>query len=279
LTTGHWVYTIPLIAVAIYLAVCFFYYFFQERLIFVPLGTLTDDAVIELGQEFSEVFLDGVEGGHIHALHLKAKNPRGCILYFHGNTGHITRWGPIAEELHSFGFDVFVPDYRGYGKSRGLRTQETLYADALLCYEHLLKSYPESKICIYGRSLGSAMATWLSAHSNSGGVVLEAPFDSLKNVALYYLKIFPAGMLLKFDFRNELYLKASKANILIVHGTKDRIVPYRCGFSLYKSAKAKAEMVTVPGGHHGDLNGYPIFRDKLKAFFDKHFAVPRKEDA
>lgn len=267
----HWIYTIPLLMAAIYLAVCIFYYVFQERFIFVPLGTLSDDVAIELGTEFTEVFLNGVEGGRIHALHIKVAKPKGCILYFHGHTGHISRWGPIAEELTSFGFDVFVPDYRGYGKSRGARSQEILYSDALLCYNYLKESRPEEKICIYGRSLGTAMASWLAGRTHSGGVVLETPFNNLQDVAAYHTKIIPVGFLLKYGFRNELHLKYSKSPILIAHGTKDKVVPYRCGFSLFKTAKLKAEMVTIPGGHHSDLNGYPVFRERLQAFFDKHF--------
>ena len=271
LSIGFWIYGVPCIAIAVYIGVCVFYYVFQERLIFVPLGILSQDAEVELGSEFTEVYLDGVEEGRIHALHIRVKNPKGCILYFHGNTGHISRWGPIAEELTSFGFDVFVPDYRGYGKSSGVRTQETLYADALTCFDYVRAIYPEREICIYGRSLGSAMASWLAGRTHPGGVVLETPFNNLRDVAAYHTKILPVSFLLKYGFRNELHLKHSDSPILIAHGTKDIIVPYRCGFSLYKTIKSKAEMVTIPGGHHGDLNGFPVFRERLQAFFDKNF--------
>lgn len=271
MSVDHWIYTVPILLIVIYVAVCVFYFFFQERLIFVPLGTLSEDAEIELAAEFTETFLDGIAGGRIHAIHIKVPEPKGCILYFHGNTGHIARWAPIAEELTTFGFDVFVPDYRGYGKSRGERSQEILYSDALLCYQHLKKIYPEKKLCLYGRSLGSAMASWLAARTHCGAVVLETPFNNLRDVAAYHTKILPVNFLLNYGFRNELHLKHSKAPVLIAHGTKDRIVPYRCGLALYKTAKANAEMVTIPGGHHGDLNGFPVFREKLQAFFEAHF--------
>lgn len=256
---------------AIYLAICAFYFIFQERFIFVPLGTLKDESVIELGTPFEEIFLEGEDGGRIHALHIKAKNPRGCILYFHGNTGNINRWGPIAEELTSFGFDVFVPDYRGYGKSRGKRTERTLYADALTWYEEVLRHYPEERICVYGRSLGSAPTCWLAAHTKPGGVILETPFNNLASVAGYHTKIIPVKWFLRFSFHNDKYLPKSGSPTLIAHGTKDIIVPYRQGFSLFKSTEGRAEMVTIPGGHHGDLNGYPLFREKLDEFFEEYF--------
>lgn len=260
-------------AITLYLAICAFYFIFQERLIFVPLGTLKKDSKIELGTRFDEKFLNTNDGAEIHALHIKAKNPRGCILYFHGNTGHVTRWAPIAEEMTSFGFDVFLPEYRGYGKSRGQRSEKALYQDALAWYEEVLKLYPEDRICLYGRSLGSAMASWLVGVANPGGVILETPFNNLPAVAAYHTKIIPVRWFLKFRFHNDRHLPKGSSPILLAHGTKDIIVPYRLGFALFKTVQDRAEMVTIPGGHHGDLNGYPLFREKLTEFFDSYFSA------
>jgi hypothetical protein len=183
----------------------------------------------------------------------------------------VTRWGPIAEELTSFGFDVFMPDYRGYGKSTGDRSEKNLYADALVAYEEVLKQYPERQICLYGRSLGSAMASWLAAYTRPGAVILETPFNNMAAVAAYHTKIIPVKWFLRFSFCNEKHLPKTSAPVLIAHGTKDIMVPYRYGFSLFKPLKGKAEMVTIPGGHHNDLNGYPLFREKLEEFFALHF--------
>lgn len=267
------IFYILLILIAVYIAICVFYYIFQERFIFVPWGKMRSDSPILLGSEFTEYFLEGAYEGRIHAIHIKVRNPRGCILYFHGNTGGIQRWGAIAEELTSFGFDIFLPDYRGYGKSRGLRTEETLYSDALLCYKKVLELYPDNQICLYGRSLGTAMASWLSAHTSSGAIVLETPFNNMIEVANRHSKIIPVKLFLKFTFRNDLHLTRAKSPILIAHGTKDSIVQYKSGLRLYKSLKNRtdAEMLTIPGGNHGNLNGFPVFRDTLERYFDKHF--------
>jgi pimeloyl-ACP methyl ester carboxylesterase len=230
---------------------------------------------ILIASDFDEVFLDTPHGGRIHAIHIKAKESRGCMLYFHGNTGNLMRWAPIAEEFTSYGFDVFLPDYRGYGKSTGERSEETLYSDALECYNYLLKQYPESEICMYGRSLGSAMAAWVSARTKPGAIVLETPFNNLIDVAEFHSKIIPVKIFLKYTFRSDLHIKRATSPVLIAHGTKDKLVPYKSGLRLYKSIKdgVDAEMLTIPGGKHGDLNGFPIFRSTLKRFFDKHFRV------
>jgi alpha-beta hydrolase superfamily lysophospholipase len=258
---------------ALYLLACSFYFFFQERLIFVPIGNWHPEAPIMLGSEFTEHTLESSEGGSLHAIHIKARQSRGCILYFHGNTGSLVRWGPIAEELTSYGFDVFLADYRGYGRSFGPRTEELLYADALLCYKKLLSMYREDEICIYGRSLGSGMACWLAGRTNPRAVVLETPFNNMVEVANYHSRIIPVKLFLKYTFRNDVHLRGAKSPILIAHGTKDRIVPYKLGLRLYQSVKdiADTEMITIPGGRHGNLNGFPVFHQGLERFFNKYF--------
>ncbi len=264
---------IALSLVIIYTAICAFYYFFQERLIFVSLNKLTPDGKLALASDFNEYTLEGVHEGKLHVLHIKSVHRRGCILYFHGNTGSMQRWGAIAEELTSFGFDIILPDYRGYGKSSGLRTEETLYSDALTCYHKARELFESSEICIYGRSLGTGVAAWLSANAQSSGLILETPYFNFLEAAAHHSKIIPVKMFLRFSFRSDLHLPHSKAPILIAHGTKDSIVPYSSGLKLYKSVKEKRDitMLTIPGGKHGNLNGFPIFRDTLNRFFDLHF--------
>ncbi len=268
----YFFYSIP-VAAAVYAVICLFYYLLQEKLIFVSGGSERRDAPVMLAGEFEEIFLEGEEGGTVHAIHIKVTEPRGCILYFHGNTGSISRWGAIAEELTSFGFDVFLPDYRGYGKSRGKRSEALIFSDAALCYRKVLESFPEKRVCLYGRSLGSGPATWLAARTSPGGLVLETPYNNLIEVARYHSPFIPVKAFLRYTFRNDLRLPKVKAPVLIAHGTKDKIVPFKSGMRLYQSVKKKtdAKMLTIPGGHHGDLNGFPVMRKTLERFFDRHF--------
>lgn len=256
-----------------YAAICLFYFLFQERLIFVPLWRKRCNAPLALASTHEEIFLEAVERGRLHAVHIRADQPRGCILYFHGNTGCISRWASIAEEFTSFGFDVVIPDYRGYGRSTGVRSEEILYADALLWYKRVNELFPANRICIYGRSLGSGIATWLLGQVHPQAAVLETPYDNFINVAKHHTKFIPVQWFLRYTFRNDIHIRNIQSPVLIAHGTKDRIVPYIMGFRIYETAKkyTDAEMVTIPGGRHSDLNGFPIFRNKLSEFFETHF--------
>ncbi len=268
------IYVVVAIA-GLYLGLCAFYFVFQERLLFVSLRKKGKDAKIVLGSEFSEIFIDGSEGGSIHVLHIKCEKPRGCVVYFHGNTGGVDRWGAIAEELTTYGFDILLPDYRGYGKSRGVRTQDTLYQDATLVYNKALEFYAEEHICLYGRSLGTGFVTWLAARTNPAAVVLETPYLNMIDVAAHHSKIVPIKLFLKFQFRSDLYINEIDAPILIAHGTKDKIVPYKSALALYDCVldKQSVKMLTIPGGKHGNLNGYPVMRRSLEDFFNANFQI------
>ncbi len=190
-----------------YVSVCLFYFLFQERFIFVPLWRKRRGAPLALASEHDEIFLEACEGGRLHAIHIRVDEPRGCILYFHGNTGGISRWASVAEEFTSFGFDVIVPDYRGYEKSTGDRTEEILYSDALLWYRKVMESFPEDRICVYGRSLGSGIASWLVGHVHPKAVVLETPYDNFINVAKYHTKFIPVKWFLRYTFRNDIHIR------------------------------------------------------------------------
>lgn len=264
--------------VALYLGFCLFYFLFQERLIFVPWNGKYRSANLNLGFDFDELFLDAPDGGRIHMIRIKSAVSRGAIIYFHGNTGNIQRWAPMAKELSTYGFDVYLPDYRGYGQSIGKRTQAMLYKDTLLIYTEVAQHYVAGKICIYGRSLGSAMSTWLAANRPNSALVLETPFYSLVDVAERHLKIVPVRLFLRFQFRNDLYINKVDSPILIVHGTKDKLVPYKSALALFNSVRdrGKVRMITIPGGKHGNLNGYPLMTKSLDEFFNKTFgSIPK----
>jgi len=272
---SSWIIISLLSLALLYVLVCIFYYVFQKRLIFAPRWPVKADEEILISSEYESFFVETPNDGRIHTLLIKTQSEecRGCILYFHGNTGNIQRWAPIAEELCSYGFDVMLPDYRTYGQSTGKLSEENLFSDALELYRNLNKRYPEEKICVYGRSLGSAMASWVSSRKRPGGVVLETPFNNLIEVASHLSRIIPVKFFLKFNFRNDIHLKQLSSPLLIMHGTKDKLVPYKLGLKLYESIKEKpnTHMLTIPGGKHGNLNGYPILRVRLNEFFNKYF--------
>ncbi len=259
--------------VFVYLLVCLGYSLLQEPLIFVAGRKLKRDSKIVLDAEFDEKFLEVNFSGEIHYLHIKSQNPKGAILYFHGNTGNVNRWGEIAGPLTRFGFDVYLPDYRGYGKSTGERSQEVLYADAVAMFDKLAESIDTSRIFVYGRSLGSAFATHVGSCRSCAGIILETPFSNMLDIAYHHsLHLVPMKWLLRYHMRNDLKISLVESPVLMIHGTKDRLVPYKYSRSLYRQIEmnGNAKFVTVPGGGHGNLAEFPEMDEALKQFFSKN---------
>ena len=137
---------------------------------------------------FREVFLESGPGTKFHSLWFQTKNrpPRGVVLYLHGNAGSLERWGEIGPRFTQLGFDILIPDYRGYGKSTGPQSEKAFYQDADSCWKFLEENYPKVPKIIFGRSIGSGPACWLAAHTNPNGLILETPFPSMKN---YFIPI------------------------------------------------------------------------------------------
>ncbi|MFZ4784742.1 MAG: alpha/beta hydrolase [Flavobacteriales bacterium] len=223
---------IVLMILLVYTGICVVYFLFQEKFIFVP--TLPGEPFeIKLALHTEEFQLKAPHNGSIHCLLVKAENTKGLVFYLHGNTGSLKRWQFMAEEIAGYGFDVFVMDYRGYGKSQGIRSEARMHRDVEFCYDWIAEKYTQKPRIIYGRSLGSGFATRLASRRHSDGLVLETPFLNLVDVAKSYAPILPVDMLLRYKMRSDIFIQRVDCPIHIFHGTKDSIVRYSSAFELF----------------------------------------------
>lgn len=268
-------WTFLLIAVVVlllaYLGLCVFYWVLQERFIFVRF-TLNQHYRFRFkhGLPFEEHHIKADDGAQLHALYFKVPEPRGTILYLHGNTGSLRRWGKQAPKFTALGFDVLMPDHRGYGKSRGPLSEPALHADAASWYRWLAQRESEDRIVVYGRSLGTGLAVPLAARFDPKALVLESPFANFFDVARHYLAILPYGLLLRYRFRSDVAVRKVSCPILIFHGKRDPVVPYRSALALYAAVPGSVprEMVSFAKGYHSDLWRYPRLRRKLTALLN-----------
>lgn len=244
-----------------YGALCLFYFLLQERFIFVRFRTGRGYR-FRFTHPFEERFIKAADGSELHGLYFPSEQPKGVLLYFHGNTGSLRRWGKLAPRFTRLGYAVLMPDHRGYGKSRGKLSEEALHADALLWYDHVREQWPEEDIVLYGRSLGSGLATPLAAARSPRLLVLETPFANLYDVARYYLPILPYKVLLRYRMRNDLAIRRVKCPVYIFHGKRDTLVPYSSALKLYSRVPStlERELFTFPNGHHSDLYRFPRFK-------------------
>ncbi len=259
------------VLILLYVGVCIVYFFIQEKFIFVPTWP-GDPFESKLATPCEEIILNTPNKGQIHCLLLSVEAPKGIIIYLHGNTGSLKRWQFMAEELSGYGYDVFVPDFRGYGQSKGRRSESFMHRDMEFCYEYIIERFPNKKLLIYGRSLGCAFATRLASRKSASKVVLETPFFNLIETGKYYLPFLPIKYLLRYRFRSDIYIQHIDCPVRIFHGTKDIVVPHSQALQLFRHAekhKRDVSMVTIVGGKHANLNSFPAFREKLEEFLQE----------
>lgn len=240
------------------------FYFMQKKLIFLP-TKLAADYEYTFQEPFEEVFLETEDGSKLNAIHFKIENPKGLILYFHGNAGDLSRWGEIASDFTKDHYDVLIMDYRTFGKSTGTISEKNLFDDAQLFYEHALKSYSEAEVIVYGRSLGTTFATFIASENNPKKLILETPFYNLEEAAKKRIPFLPVKYFLKYQFSTNEFITLVKCPVVIFHGTEDRVVPYDSGKKLSKLIpEEQLTFVTITGGEHNDLVNYPEYRNGLR---------------
>ncbi len=242
-------------------------YFFQEKVIFYP-EKLSDDYPFSFPQNFGEINYEVENGVRINALHFKVKNPKGVVFYSHGNAGSLRTWGFIYEIFTNHQYDLLIYDYRGYGKSNGKLTERNLYKDAQYIYNALVNKYDENKIIVYGRSIGTGIATYIAANNNPAQLILESPYYNLPDLAGRYVPFIPRR-LIKYKFRNDQLIQKVSCPILIFHGTEDEIIYFGSSLKLQKYFKPSDRLTAIEGGHHNDLEAFELYHHELTRVLEK----------
>ena len=191
------------------------------------------------------------------------------LLWFYGNGENVAAIWPIVRAFQPPRTAVLVLDYPGYGGSSGRATEPALYAAAEAAYA-ALAARPEvdpHRIYVYGRSLGSAVATWTAAHHEVAGLILESPFMSAAAMAHYHYRLFPR-LILRLSLDNLSTIKRVRCPILVFHGDVDRLVPTSMGQAVAAAAGGPVEVVLIHGAGHNDTydRGGREYRDKLWKF-------------
>lgn len=249
--------------------------YFQEKVVFLPV-ILPEHHEFDFDKDFEEYFWETPFEGKINALHFKIKNPKGVLLYFHGNSDNLHRWGKIASEFTQFGYDVLVMDYRGYGKSSGPRNEDLLYSDAQFFYEFAKKNYGEKNMVVYGRSLGGVFAIKVASENHPKTLILEATFFNLQDIVNRWLpkqvtdRVSPT---MTYHFRSNELISSVKVPLFHFHGTNDKIVPLKSGkklFDTFKNAQPKIEkrFIEIFGGSHDDLASFEEFNIEIKKILE-----------
>ena len=256
----YWIKAILVLILVFYLLCGLFLYLFQDRLVFMP-EALEDDFVFEFEADFNEINLEMEDGAVLNALHFKTSQPKGLIVYFHGNAGNLSRWGEVVLPFVDRGYEVLIVDYRGYGKSTGKRSKKAMLNDSEVVYAYATNLWPQEKVIVYGRSLGSSFATHVGRQFSPGQIILESPFFSVADVARGIAWMYPVKQIMRFNFQNGKSTEIA-APITILHGTEDLVVPFASGQKLSEAIKG-SEFHPIEGGGHNDLANFKRYWDVI----------------
>lgn len=242
-------------------------YLVQEKLIFKP-EKLKHDFQFTYDIPFDELFFEPAPGVRINGLHFYRTEPKGLILYLHGNTRSIKGWAKYAKDFYRYDYDVVLVDYRGFGKSTGKRTEKDMLNDMQHVYEKLCEKYQQHHILVYGRSMGSGFAAKLASDNQPRYLILDAPYYSFKKVVERFLPILPIKFVLRFHLRTDKWIQKVNCHTYIIHGTKDRLIPIQHSEKLRGFNPHKITLIRIDGGGHNNLPSFPEYhnfvRDILK---------------
>lgn len=230
--------------------------YLQRKLLYFPDTQRVTPAQYNLpGVE--ERALKTPDGGLIFTWWGQAQPGYPTLLYFHGNAGSL---GARAERIRKYmsrGYGVVIMTYRGYGGSSGSPSERVNVADATLVYQTLIDSgVAGESIVLYGESLGSGVAVQLAAGHPVAGVILDAPYTSVVDLAALHHPYLPARWLMTDRYETLAHMARVRAPLLVVHGEADDIIPVEMGRRVATAADGRAEVVTFPGAGHSDHHLY-----------------------
>lgn len=252
-----------------YGAIGIFFYIFQDKLIFHPERMHPDTAYnIPYPHNDLAIPLNTDDTLHLIDFHPDSAAPfKGVVLYFHGNRKHIGFYADQTPSITKWGYRVLMIDYPGYGKSSGKLTEEKLYEWSEIVYRIALKQVAADSITIYGKSLGTGVATRLASIRANKQLILETPYYDMPSVAARFLPIYPIRWMMKYRFPLHEYLNEVRSPVLIVHGTADEVISIKHAEKLRPILKKIDRLLIVPGGKHNGLTQFSTVQRVLDSIW------------
>jgi len=257
------------ILIATYIGFALVLYFSQSHLVFYPeTGREIIAAPSQAGLPYEDVRLVTTDGLSLHGWYIPAPQPRGTVLFLHGNAGNISHRIDSLQMFHRLGYSTLIFDYRGYGNSSGTPSEQGTYRDAEAAWRYLTerRHIPSCRIVLFGESLGGAVGAWLAARQKPAALVIASGFTSVPDLARHFYPFMPARWLAHIHYDTRENLRTIAAPVLIAHSPEDGIIPIEHGRALYAAANPPKRFIELAGGHN---DGFIFMRESwVKALGD-----------
>ena len=246
-------------------------YFYQGRLLFLPNipSRAVEQSPSAVGLSYEPVKLVTSDNIKLDGWFIPAPENRGVLLFFHGNAGNISHRVDSLLLFNRLGFSTLIFDYRGYGRSQGRPSEAGTYIDAEAAWQYLTgkRAIAPSRIILFGRSLGAAVAVRQAAEHSPGALIVESSFTSVPDLAAELYPFLPVRWLTRFDYNVQQNMLHVSCPVLVVHSRDDEIIPFRHGQALFETANEPKQFLELRGGHNdGFLVAGRAYTHKLDEF-------------
>ena len=259
--------------IVLYVVICAIFYFTQENYVFNP-SKLAKDYTFDIKEDFEEMNFKTADETNLNGLLFKADSSKGLVIYFHGTGSDISHFVSFADIYTKLGYDYFMLDYRGFGKSEGAIVNENqLYEDNQMVYDQLKKSYAEENIIVIGYSMGTAMASQLASTNNPKMLILKAPFYNWNDAVQQGVnrgdnfnlgQILPLSLLNKYGFNNYEFIQNCTMPVTIFHGTSDEVINHSSSLKLKAHFKSEDKLIIDEGEDHETIVSSDLYKNELK---------------
>ncbi|MBC7867519.1 MAG: alpha/beta fold hydrolase [Gloeobacteraceae cyanobacterium ES-bin-316] len=252
------------IFVLIYCSLGIALYYLQEKILLHP-KKLESSYVFRFDQPFEELNIPFSKTDTVNVIKFFPKDSvrKGVVLYFHGNKNNVEHYAAFAPAFTKHGYEVWMPDYPGFGKSSGEVAEKKLYSIAYELQKMAAAKYGPDSLVIYGKSLGTAVAAYAASVKPCKQLILETPYYSIPSLFRSYAFMYPASMMSNYKLPTYQFLQEVGVPVTVFHGTGDWVVPYRTGVRLKRFLKEKDVFIKIPKGSHNNLGESPIYKKAL----------------
>ncbi|HLF44944.1 MAG TPA: alpha/beta hydrolase [Chitinophagaceae bacterium] len=242
------------IAALIYVLGAIALYFLQDAILFRP-KSLKSTYKYDFPEKHEDINIPVNDNSNLNIIRFFSTDTitKGAVLYFHGNKKNIAWYAKYPPFFTRHGYEVWMIDYPGFGKSTGRFTEENLYNWAGYLYKYVNSKFSSEHIIIYGKSMGTGIASQLASKQACKSLILETPYYNFPSILKTYLPFYPINRMIKYEFPTHRYLLHTHVPVTIFQGTADRIVTYSNAERLKVFLKPGDEFISIEGGSHNDL--------------------------
>jgi len=226
----------------------------ERRLIFHPEKTIFQTPA-DVGLAFDDLYFVTGEGLRLNGWYIPHPDATLTLFWCHGNAGNISHRVQNIRLLHDkVKINIFIFDYRGYGRSEGSPSESGTYLDGFAAAQFLRERYrvEPAQLVIFGRSLGATVAAELATQLASLVLILESPFVSVPEMARAIFPLLPVGRFLSTQYNTVEKLQRVKTPVFILHGEQDEVVPFAQGRKVFAAAAEPKRFYTIRGARHND---------------------------